>query len=96
MEETPTRFRFSTSQLLWLVSWTGVWIAGWVFIRGWRTGHYDQVFTDFITMTLIWLFLAIPPFAVFGSLVGRKWLGVAFGLLIAVLYLVGIRLTDGL
>lgn len=76
--------RYSVGKLLGVVTWTSVWVGTWASIHVW--GHELPSQIKAVVLLVGSAIIVVSPFAAFGVLVGRLGLGIAYGLIVYVLF----------
>ena len=76
--------RYNVGRFLGVVAWTSVWLGTWASIHVWSHDLPSQIkaFVLLVSSAII----VVSPFAAFGVLVGRLGLGIAYGLVVYVLF----------
>ncbi len=78
------RVRYSVKDQIWITTWAAVWLAGWVTYRALVEGDFPgDPSLGWLVLPLVGATIIAAPYAVFGALFGRMWLGFGFGILVA-------------
>jgi hypothetical protein len=73
------KIRYSVKDQFWITTWAVLWLAGWLAFRQTADGEFGM----FVMFGAVLTVLAVP-YAIFGAMLGRMWLGLGFGALAAV------------